>query len=349
MGDLRVLGAISGLGRGTLQGLELHRQREQQEEEVARQARTKRIDLYKTNLPHMDREKARILLDQDETLGDDDKNALLGIAGWDVREKREEIDPYFSQAQQLLEAGKDPQKIYDAFDRKLISNSSFGDSEKEKARALMGRMLGLEKPKADMTYDEFIRMWQDPEIDREGLKRRAIEQGTPQFLDYAGSTGRNPRSSSTPQGRTPEEIMDDQSKLMGRRVGVLNDDIEKINKNIVEFQDEPDKLKHWESERDRLMVEVNHLSDLQAELAEPDAKPFKNLKEVLKPKRKPKPKLGTREATKDLPGSVGKTILRKKAMAWLKKNAPDAVDKKKLSNDQIVENIEAVINQGLVK
>jgi hypothetical protein len=121
---------------------------------------------------------------------------------------------------------------------------------------------------------------------------------------------------------------------------VIDDSLEKVNKNIVEFADEPDQLKHWESERERLTREKNHLNDLQAELAEPDAIPFKNLKAKLappKPKRKPKPT--TRQATKDLPGKVGSIILQKKARAYLISNGYEPTE----------ERIKTVIEQGLVK
>jgi hypothetical protein len=351
MANLNVLGALAGAGRGGLQGLQIYRQREAAEEERERRERNDKIQLLRNTLPSMPKADAQKLLQQEELLGDDDKFALMAIAGTGIKDRAVSPETIEQQTNQMVGVD-DPsinlQQKYDFIDG-LISRSGRPASEQKLMQERLRKRLGMKtEDVGDFTYEDFFRQWQstDPN-DRQGLEKLAEKIGHPEWLDYVGD---KPRKVSTAQGRTDEEIIDDQSRIIGRRIRDIDTRVTPLDKLMADNGTDHEDYPKWKKEKERLMNERSFLRDREGELGQPDAKPVKNLKQWLTPpKPKAKPKPGVLESAKGLPKTVGQTMLRKRALAWLKKNAPDAIDREKLTDDQIVENVEAVINQGLVK
>ena len=333
MASLNVLGALSGIGRGTLKGLQYHREREQQEEEKERRERNDKIRILQNTLPHMDENEARILLGRDTTLGDDDKSALMGIVGVGRSKRKTSLDPVFEQAERLKNAGGNPEEIYKELDR-IITTSQNTDQTKENARRWVKSTLGITTDAVgDYTYEDFSREWKatDPN-DRQGLKRLAENIGHPEWLGYVGE--RAPGKTTT-QGRTPEEIIDDQSRIIGRRIRDIDARIEPIDKLIANFGSDHEKYPEWVKKKQALMDQRDFLRDRESELGEPDAKPVKNLKKWL---TRPMPKKTFYDKTKK-ERNTSPSSLRGKAIDYLVNAGYEPTE----------ERIQTVIKEGLVK
>jgi len=343
MADLNVLGALSGIGKSTIKGLSMLRERDEQEEERERQEREKRINFYRTYLPDMDEARAKQFLNRDENLGDDDKQALMSIAGLRRKQERQiDMSSAENQLQELLKGDYNPEAAYNLWEGQILKNHpDWPKDYRESVLARGRRMFGVEqKNVGSYSFDKFLTDWQDPQVDNEGLKKMAKEIGHPEWVDYVGSTRKQPgKTPKTSTGRTPEEVIDDQSRIIGRRIRDIDTRMGVIQENMSSFGRDHEDYPKWAEQLNELKADRDYLRKKEGELGEEDAKPFKDLNKVLtrprtKKKEKPKPK--------DKLGSAAKhaqlQIKRKKAMRMLREGGYKIT----------VERVNKIIEQGLV-
>jgi hypothetical protein len=354
MADLNVLGALSGISRGSIKGLSMLRENERAQEEKDRQERNRRIQYYRTYIPDMDAKQAERFLAQDDVLGDDDKRALLGVAGLRVKQQDQvDLSSVEGQLQQLRGGELSPEEAYNMFEGNLLQkNLPKAQSEQWLARAR--RMLDIQQEDNIDGYggiDKFIDDWRQTKTvsGRRALAKYIKGEGKEKWLTAVSEEIPKPAPRST--GRTDEEILDDQVKEADRRISDINFELKQVESAFANLEEGTPTFDAAIKRRNELKRHREFFVDQRTGLRETGAKPVKNLKEYLTPpKPKAKPRAGVRESTKDLPRKVGEIILRKKAYQWLKKNAPkDTWSKDILTDEQIIENIKAVIDQGLVK
>jgi len=343
MADLNVLGALSGIGKSTIKGLSMLRDRDREQEEQERQEREKRINFYRTYLPDMDEAQAKMFLGRDENLGDDDKQALMAIAG--LRKKQEptiDLSSVEGQLQQLRSSGEamSPEEAYNIFEGNLLQKG-LPKAQAEQWLTRARRMLNIEqKDVGAYSFDKFLTDWQDPQVDNQGLTKMAKDIGHPEWVDYVGGTGKQPgKTPKTPTGRTPEEVIDDQSRIIGRRIRDLDTRMGTIQTNMSSFGSDHEDFPKWAEQLNELKADRDYLREKEGELGEEDAKPFKDLNKVLtrprtKKKEKPKPKEKLGSAAKH----AQLQIKRKKAMRMLREGGYKIT----------VERVNKIIEQGLV-
>jgi hypothetical protein len=345
MADLNVLGALSGISRGSIKGLSMLRENERAQEEKDRQERNRRIQYYRTYIPDMDAKQAERFLAQDDVLGDDDKRALLGVAGLRVKQQDQvDLSSVEGQLQQLRGGELSPEEAYNMFEGNLLTKHPDMDKSLRESMLARGRrMLGIQQKGGFGGYsdfDEFSRDYYSKKTKsaRAGLKRFALDQGGDEgkkWVEYLSDE--IAPASTTTAGRTDEEILDDQVKEADRRISDINFELKQVESAFANLEEGTPTFDAAIKRRNELKRHREFFVDQRTGLRETGAKPVKNLKEYLTPpKPKAKPRAGVRESTKDLPRKVGETILRKKAYQWLKKNAPkDTWSKDILTDEQI--------------
>lgn len=254
MADLNVLGALSGISRGTLAGLKYRREEEQRIEEQKRQQRERRINLLRYTLPYMSKEQAAPLLDMDKSLGDDDKEALFAIAGAQFKEKGTPIEDTQKTLNNLREAmrkGASGDETYrQGFD--AIIGTEMDASEKRLMIEDWKTETGLKTPKG-FNLDQFLRNLQDPEIDSKGEWQRIHDQYGHKFASqlkgWYGGTKKQPHMYERPQ---PEEIspttqytkqldvLKARQAESAKQIKTLGEELEGIKADIAWQKEDPD-------------------------------------------------------------------------------------------------------------
>ena len=288
--DDNVLAALSGFGGGTVQALQLFRKREAQQEEQERRERDRQVKFFQSYIGGMKKDVARKLLEQSD-LGDDDKMRLMAIAETDVEKEEVPLTAIEDKLQDILEEddqGISNQKKYDFMESLILQRGDLNKGEKELWLERFRRKFDIQKTTGEKgyEYEDWREDWVKAKTkgDREGLRRYA-EKHNPGWLNFVGEDF---APTTQAQGRTEEEIIDDQSRLISRRIRDIDATISRIQKHP-DYTEDSAGYAELKRKEEKLIADRQFLVDKESELAQPGAKPFKNFKKALtRPKKKRK-------------------------------------------------------------